>query len=170
MKPTMKSLAVVAILAATMLPAAAQAGWCGCRVAPPRPFLGFLEPLVEAAPNIFFTEPTSRYYPRVTCCGVRTPHYTYIPGEYGPLYIQPDLYPPRYFRPHIYPRVYRSYRHRVRRYHARPSMYHRTYRHRTTIERAVINTARVVTAPPRIAVRSHYTRRNIRHVKRHWND
>ncbi len=139
-----KSLAAFAVLATSMLPVAAQAGWCGCRAAPPRPFLGFLQPLVEAAPNVFLTEPTPRYYPRVTCCAVRTRHYTYIPGpEYGPLYVQPDLYPPYYVRPHLYPRVYRHYRHRM----------YRTYRHRVMIERAPWT-----------------TRRHIRHVKRHWNN
>jgi hypothetical protein len=102
MRPMIKTLALAAVVAASMVPAAAQAGWCGCRPEPPRPFLGFLEPLVEAAPNVFLTEPVLRDYPRVTCCSVRTRHYTFIPSAYGPLYVQPDLYVPHYVHRGIY--------------------------------------------------------------------
>jgi hypothetical protein len=125
-----RSFGILAVLAAFMLPAAAEAGWCGgCGYEGwSRAPLYTVEPLVEEAPNVFLTEnPYPRVHPYIRCvygCGYyyyRPPYY--FPPYYAPRFYAPHYYAPRYYR-HYLPRYYRHYAPRYRRYYAP-----RYYRH-----------------------------------------
>ena len=145
---TKKTLAFLSVIAAFMLPAVAQAHWCGCRDDAVPNYRYIMPPYdtVEVAPNIFYTaDPYPRDYPYVGClsgCSYRLPYYApdaYVPRYYAPYRYAPRFYGSRYYRPRVYPEAfYHRYRHRavIRHWH----------RHR--VERTIIHTRRVMHEAP----------------------